>query len=145
MKLRIGKFEIIIQKTYFSNCHITDDISNHHIEEKLYVHDFNHIKRLNALIRRHGMIEFTFRDIDNALAEYGTDVILLLEGVLEGYGKIRNALIISRMSKEMIEKYDNKIYSCHDKLITILENRGDTPNAKILRDYPIDIILKGCN
>ena len=142
MKLKIWGYEIIVQKAYFSNLHITDNMSSIP-EEKPYVHDFNHAKRLNALIRKHGMVEFTFRDIDSAISEYGPDVIQLLEGVLEGYGKIRNALIISKMPKEMLEKYDNKIYSCHDKLITILENRGDTPNAKILRDYPIDVILKG--
>lgn len=143
MKLKIGKYEIIIQKTYFNGFHITDN-SGSMPESPEYVHDFSHARRLSALIREHGMIDYTFRNLDSALIAYGADVIQLIDCVIECYGKIRMALIKAKMSEEMLVQYDNKIYDSFNKLIVVLENRKDLSNAKILRDIDIVSSLKKC-
>lgn len=133
MKFKLFRYEIIIQKQNI--CHITDFI-NDRPEEIPYQHDFNIDKRINAMIREHGFIEYIFRDFDMALLTYGEYAAQLLQDVMLSLTKIRIKLI-EKGAENRIKSFDQKVHEQFHKLLGVLERRQDFEILEKIKDYDI--------
>ena len=132
MKLKLFNYDVIIQKR--DVFHITD--FGERPEAAPYAHDFNIDKRINAMVKEHGFIEYIFRDFDMALLTYGESAIQLLQDVMMSLTKIRTQLV-SRGAEHRIELFDQKVHEQFHKLLRVLEQRRDFEILKKVKDYDI--------
>ncbi len=132
MKLQFFNYEIIIQKRNIF--HITD--FGERPEEIPYQHDFNIDKRINAMVRQHGFIEYIFRDFDVALMTYGECATQLLQDVMISLMKIRTRLI-DRGAEHRIELFDQKVHEQFHKLLGVLEQRQDFKILEKIKNYDV--------
>lgn len=132
MKLKLFNYNIIIQKQ--DVFHITDFPERP--EELPYEHDFNMDKRIHAMVKEHGFIEYIFRDFDIALMTYGECATQLLQDVMISLMRIRNRLV-EKGAEGRIELFDQKIHEQFHRLLGILEERKDFEILKKIRDYDI--------
>lgn len=133
MKLRFLQYEIIIQKQNI--LHITNFIDVQP-DEIPYQYDFNIDKRINAMVREHGFIEYIFRDFDVALMTYGEYAAQLLQDVMLSLTKIRVKLI-EKGAEDRIKLFDQKVHEQFHKLLGVLERRQDFEILEKIKDYDI--------
>ena len=133
MKFKLFNYDIIIQKR--DVFHITD--FGERPEAAPYEYDFNIDKRINAMIKKHGFIEYIFRDFDIALLGYGECATQLLQDVMMSLMKIRTRLV-ERGAEHRIELFDHKVYEQFHKLLGVLEQRRDFEILEKIKDYDVN-------
>lgn len=89
-----------------------------------YVLKYNIEKRIYAMVRDHGMIDYTFRDFNNALLTYRELGTKLLNSALDSIVKTRTKLINKGATEEQIHRYDSKVIRCFNKSVEIIRNRA---------------------
>lgn len=119
--------EIRIRPEYEVKLHVSD-FEREDIVEEMWEHDFNISKRINAMTKHHGFIEYIFRDFDVALISFRESALILLEDVLKSLRKIRNNLAVAGASDEGLTKYDKKIHDCFEKTLNVIRERIKDPN-----------------
>lgn len=136
MKLRLIGYELILQKV--NTFHYTHFPEKEYIEDnKPYQYDFNIDKRINAMVKEHGFIEYIFRDFDVALMGYGEYAVQLLKDVMVSLINIRNRLLSAGATQEHMKLYDIKIHQQFHRLLGILENRSDFEVLEQIKDFDI--------
>ena len=95
-------------------------------------------KRINAMVRDHGHIDYVFRDFDNVLLTYRKLTVKLLNCTLGQIVKIRKKLIDRGATTEDIYIFDSKVKKCFNKSVNIIRNRvNNTENQYIEEDSVI--------
>ncbi len=118
--------EIRIRPEYEVKLHISDFKREDMMEEK-WEHDFNINKRINAMTKHHGFIEYIFRDYGFALISFRDSALLLLEDVMKSLRKIRDNLVTAGATDDDLSKYDKKIHECFEKTLNVIRERIKDP------------------
>lgn len=102
-----------------------------------YVLKYNMEKRISVMVTDHGMIDYTFRDFNNALLTYRDLVIKLLNSTLDSIVKTRTKLINKGATEEQIHIYDSKVIQCFNKSVEIIKNRCHSENSHMEEDLKL--------
>ena len=103
-----------------------------------YVLKYDMEKRISAMVTDHGMIDYAFRDFNNALLTCGELVIKLLNSTLDSMVKTRTKLINKGATEEQIHRYDSKVIECFNKSVEIIRNRAtNSENPYIEEDLKL--------
>ncbi len=99
-----------------------------------YALKYNMEKRISVMISDHGMIDYMFRDFNNALLTYREFGIKLLNSALDSIVKTRTKLINKGANEEQIHKYDSKVAKCFNRSIEIIRNRAENPENPYIEE-----------
>jgi len=103
------------------------------IDRTSYIFEYDIEKRIRALTRHDGLISFMLRCLDIIPPSNGH--VHILEGLTSNLRKIRNNLKNGRAIPEQIETYDNKVYDCFTRSISIVIDRSiNIDNPYMTRD-----------
>lgn len=91
-------------------------------------------KRISVMISDHGMIDYMFRDFNNALLTYRELGTKLLNSALDSIVKTRTKLINKGATEEQIRIYDSKVIQCFNKSVEIIRNRAENPENPRMED-----------
>lgn len=101
-----------------------------------YTLEYDMEKRIRALTKYDGLISFMFRDLDIVfLNENSEDSCIFLDNLISRLRKIRNNLKNRGATQEQIKIYDNRIYDCFIRSISIIRERTiDINNSCMIKD-----------
>lgn len=102
-----------------------------------YAPKYNIEERICAMVTDHGMIDYTFRDFNNALLTYRELVVKLLNSTLDSIVKTRTKLINKGANEEQIHRYDSKVIRCFNKSVEIIKNRCHSENPYMEEDLKL--------
>ena len=106
--------------------------------DQSYVWKYGIEKRICAMVRDHGFIDYMFRDFNNTLLTRRDIVEQLLEEVLDSITKKRRILINKGATTEQISRYDSMVRKCFNKSINIIRNRATNIDNPYMNE---DLIL----
>ena len=118
--------EIRLRPEYEVRLHVSD-LKREDIAEEKWEYDFNINKRIHAMTKHHGFIEYIFRDFDIALISFRESALILLEDVMKSLRRIRDNLATAGATDEDLEKYDKKIHECFEKTLNVVRERIRDP------------------
>lgn len=102
-----------------------------------YVLKYNMEKRISAMTTDHGMIDYMFRDLSNALLTYRELVIKLLNSALDSIAKTRTKLINKGATEEQIHRYDSNVIQCFNKSVEVIRNRCHSEDPYMEEDLKL--------
>jgi len=142
-KLKFFKWEIIIRDENLGKLHITD-FQHNDVEDdqnppingmlgfKYYdIDPLNTSKRVCALAGDHGMIDYIFRGLGQALLMYHDDAITLLNGVMKSLTQMRSDLWVHNATTRELDVFDNKVYKNFCLMLGEIKSKAFDPNNEI--------------
>lgn len=142
-KFVIFGHEISIRPEYETIMHITDYHTEELPEIPKWEHSFPIEKRIHAMVKHHGFIEYIFRDFDLALISYRESAIILLEDIMKSLKKIRSNLALKGATDEELMSFDIKVHNCFQKTLDVVKTRINDPmNNNIEADKELLISLE---
>lgn len=126
-KFTLFGYEISIRPNYDSIMHVTDFRTDELPETPKWEHSFPIEKRIKAMVRHHGFIEYLFRDFDVVLITYRESALILLEDAMKSLKKIRTNLALKGATDEDLNKFDIKVHTCYQKTLDVIKRRINDP------------------
>ena len=122
-KFIIFGHEISIRPEYEINLHITKFPEKEYAEEPKWQHSFPMEKRINVFVQYKGFVEYVFSRYGMALLNYGDAAFFHLEAILRSFREQRNRFEVKGATPEQLKIYDDRIHTCFDKTIEVVENQ----------------------
>ena len=143
IKFKLFKWEIIIRDENLGKLHITQfpcneikEADNLEINEPIGYKYFdidplNISKRIHALAGDHGMIDYIFRGLGQALLMYHGDAITLLNGVMRSLTQMRNDLRAKNATTTELDTIDEKVHKNFRLMLAEIKAKADDPKNEI--------------
>ena len=91
----------------------------------------NTSKRVCALAGNHGMIDYIFRGLGQALLRYQGDAVTLLNSVMQSLSQMRHDLWVKNATTLELDIFDNKVHRNFYLMLQVIKDKADDPKNEL--------------
>lgn len=133
VKFKIFRWEIQVCSSEYRRLHYTEFPETP--EPDSYELNFPVEKRIRALTKEHGLLDYVFRDLGRAVLTYHRDAIILIDHVMSSITEMRNDIKSSGAAEFQLKEIDERVCKNWYSMLDYIKSRStDKKNPNRFHD-----------